>query len=37
VIKVTGKLFNGNRISPHIFNSEKDIDNAIEAIRAELA
>jgi len=37
VIKVTGKLFNGNRISPHIFNSEKDIDAAVRAIRAELA
>jgi selenocysteine lyase/cysteine desulfurase len=35
VIKVTGKWFNGNRISPHIFNSERDIDNAIHAIRSE--
>jgi selenocysteine lyase/cysteine desulfurase len=37
VIKVTGKLFNGNRISPHIFNSEKEIDAAIKAIRTELS
>ena len=37
VIKVTGRWFNGNRISPHIFNSEKDVDEAINAIRAELA
>ena len=37
VIKVTGHLFNGNRISPHIFNNEKDIDAAIDAIRAELS
>jgi selenocysteine lyase/cysteine desulfurase len=38
VIKVTGrKWFNGNRISPHIFNTEKDIDMAIQAIRTELA
>jgi selenocysteine lyase/cysteine desulfurase len=38
VIKVAEKRwFNGNRISPHIFNTEKDIDAAIEAIRTELA
>ena len=37
VIKVTGRWFNGNRISPHIFNSESDIDAVIKAIRAELA
>ena len=37
VIKVTGKQFNGNRISPHIFNTEEDIDAAINAIRVELA
>ena len=38
VIKVEGKrLFNGNRISPHIFNTEKDIDAALKAIRTELA
>ena len=37
VVKVTGKQFNGNRISPHIFNTEKDIDAAINAIRVELA
>ncbi len=38
VIKVAEKRwFNGNRISPHIFNTEKDIDMAIKAIRTELA
>lgn len=38
VIKVAEKRwFNGNRISPHIFNTEKDIDAAIQAIRTELA
>ena len=38
VIKVTEKRWgNGNRISPHIFNTEKDIDAAIQAIRTELA
>ena len=38
VVKVEPKqMFNGNRISPHIFNTEKDIDAAINAIRAELA
>jgi serine/threonine protein kinase len=38
VIKVEGKrLFNGNRLSPHIFNTEKEIDAAIQAIRTELA
>jgi selenocysteine lyase/cysteine desulfurase len=37
VIKVAEKRwFNGNRISPHIFNTERDIDAAIKAIRAEL-
>jgi len=37
VIKVAEKRwFNGNRISPHIFNTEKDIDAAVNAIRAEL-
>ena len=37
-IKVAEKRwFNGNRISPHIFNTEKDIDAVIEAIRTELA
>jgi selenocysteine lyase/cysteine desulfurase len=37
VIKVAEKRwFNGNRISPHIFNTESDIDAAIKAIRAEL-
>jgi selenocysteine lyase/cysteine desulfurase len=38
VVKVEPKrVFNGNRISPHIFNTEKDIDAAIKAIRTELA
>jgi selenocysteine lyase/cysteine desulfurase len=38
VVKVAEKRwFNGNRISPHIFNTEKDIDAAIKAIRTELA
>ena len=38
VVKVEPRqMFNGNRISPHIFNTEKDIDGAITAIRAELA
>jgi len=38
IIKVIPKKqFNGNRISPHIFNSEKDIDAAINTIRAELS
>lgn len=37
VIKVAEKRwFNGNRVSPHVFNTEKDIDAAIQAIRAEL-
>jgi selenocysteine lyase/cysteine desulfurase len=31
------RVFNGNRISPHIFNTEAEIDAAIKAIRAELA
>jgi selenocysteine lyase/cysteine desulfurase len=38
VVKVIGKeVFNGTRISPHIFNTEKDIDDAVKAIRTELA
>ena len=38
VIKVAEKRwFNGNRISPHIFNTEREIDEAISAIRNELA
>ncbi|HEY0764048.1 MAG TPA: aminotransferase class V-fold PLP-dependent enzyme [Pyrinomonadaceae bacterium] len=38
VIKVGEKRwFNGNRISPHVFNTESDIDMAIKAIRTELA
>lgn len=38
VVKVIGKqVFNGTRISPHIFNTEKDVDDSIKAIRTELA
>ena len=38
VLKVIPKKqFNGNRISPHIFNTEKDIDAVIKAIRTELS
>jgi len=38
VVKVAEKRwFNGNRISPHVFNTEADIDAAIKAIRTELA
>lgn len=38
VVKVEPKrVFNGTRISPHIFNTEADIDAAIKAIRTELA
>jgi selenocysteine lyase/cysteine desulfurase len=36
-VLVEKESFNGNRISPHIFNTEKDIDDAIKAIRTELA
>ena len=37
VVKVEPKrVFNGTRISPHIFNTEADIDAAIKAIRTEL-
>ena len=38
VIKVGEKRwFNGNRLSPHIFNTEKEVDEALRAIRTELA
>jgi selenocysteine lyase/cysteine desulfurase len=38
VVKTAEKRwFNGNRISPHIFNTEADIDAALKAIRAEIA
>ena len=38
VVKVEPKnMFNGTRISPHIFNTETEIDAAIKAIRTELA
>jgi len=31
------RWFNGFRLSPHLFNTEADIDRALAAIRAELA
>ena len=34
---VEKRWFNGNRISPHIFNSEEDVDRVLRALRAELA
>lgn len=38
VLKQTEKRwFNGMRISPHVFNTEPDIDAALQAIRSELA
>jgi len=38
ILKQTEKRwFNGMRISPHIFNTEADIDAALKAIAAELA
>ena len=38
VVKVAEKRwFNGNRISPHIFNTEREIDQAVSAIAKELA
>jgi len=38
VVKVAEKRwFNGTRLSPHIFNTESEIDGAVEAIRRELA
>ena len=38
VVKVAEKRwFNGTRLSPHIFNTESEIDGAIEAIGRELA
>lgn len=38
VLKTAEKRwFNGLRISPHIFNTEADIDAAVKAIRVELA
>jgi selenocysteine lyase/cysteine desulfurase len=38
VVKMAEKRwFNGFRLSPHLFNTEADIDRAIAAIRAELA
>jgi selenocysteine lyase/cysteine desulfurase len=37
VVKVVPKRWlNGIRLSPHIFNSERDIDRALSALRAEL-
>jgi selenocysteine lyase/cysteine desulfurase len=34
---VEKRWFNGIRLSPHVFNTETDIDKALEAIRSELA
>jgi hypothetical protein len=31
------RWFNGIRLSPHIFNTEADVDAALRAIRTELA
>ena len=37
ILKQTEKRwFNGMRISPHVFNTETDIDNALKAIASEL-
>jgi selenocysteine lyase/cysteine desulfurase len=33
---VEKQWFNGIRISPHIFNTQADIDRAIQALRTEL-
>jgi len=36
-VKVIEKApFNGLRISPHLFNTESDIDSLVAALRAEL-
>ena len=38
VVKVAEKRwFNGTRLSPHIFNTESEIDDAVDVIRRELA
>ena len=38
VVKVAEKRwFNGTRLSPHIFNTESEIDSAVDAIKRELA
>ncbi len=34
---VEKRWFNGIRLSPHIFNTERDIDVALRAIRTVLA
>jgi selenocysteine lyase/cysteine desulfurase len=37
ILKQTEKRwFNGMRISPHVFNTEADIDAALKAIASEL-
>jgi len=35
--RVEPKAFNGNRLSPHIFNTEREVDLVLERLRAELA
>ena len=34
---VEKQWFNGIRLSPHIFNTEADVDAALAALRTELA
>ena len=34
---VEKRWFNGIRLSPHVFNTEADVDKALQAIRSELA
>ena len=37
ILRQTGQIWNGMRISAHIFNTEADIDAALKAIAAELS
>ena len=38
VVKMAEKRwFNGFRLSPHLFNTEDEIDRALAAVRAELS
>jgi selenocysteine lyase/cysteine desulfurase len=34
--RVEGKWFNGIRLSPHVFNTEDEVDHALDVLRAEL-